>query len=81
MVSCKKLAQSLSAYMDGDLDYKLCQEIEKHLSLCRRCSVLLDSVRKVVVISGDERTFELPLGYEERLHAFLDSRMYAQGAS
>lgn len=75
MVSCKKLAQSLSAYMDGDLDYELSQEIEKHLSLCRCCSVLLDSVRKVVVISGDERTFELPLGYEERLHAFLDSRM------
>jgi hypothetical protein len=33
---------------------------------------LLDSVRKVLVISGDEQTFELPIGYEERLHSFLD---------
>lgn len=81
MVSCKKLAQRLSDYMDGDLDQELCQEVEKHLSLCRRCSVLLDSVRKVVVITGDERTFELPLGYEKRLRAFLDSRINAQGAS
>ncbi len=75
MVSCKKLAQSLSAYIDGDLEHELCCEIEKHLSVCRRCSVLLDSVRKVLIVSGDERTFELPLGYEDRLHTFLSSRM------
>ncbi len=75
MVSCKKLAQSLSAYIDGDLDHELCCEIEKHLSLCRRCSVLLDSVRKVLIVSGDDRTFELPMGCEDRLHAFLSSHM------
>lgn len=75
MVSCKKLAQSLSAYIDGDLDHELCCEIEKHLSVCQRCSVLLDSVRKVLVVSGDDRTFELPLGYEDRLHAFLSSHI------
>ncbi len=75
MVSCKTLARSLSAYIDGDLNHELCCEIEKHLSLCRRCSVLLDSVRKVIIVSGDERTFVLPVGYEDRLHAFLVSRM------
>ncbi len=75
MVSCKKLAQSLSAYIDGDLDHELCCEIEKHLSLCRRCSVFLDSVRKVLIVSGDARTFELPMGYEDRLHAFLSSHI------
>jgi anti-sigma factor RsiW len=75
MVSCKKLAKSLSAYIDGDLDHELCCEIEKHLSVCRRCSVLLDSVRKVLVVSGDNRTFELPMGYEDRLHAFLSSHI------
>lgn len=75
MVSCKKLARSLSAYIDGDLDHELCCEIEKHLSVCRRCSVLLDSVRKVLIVSGDERTFELPLGYEARLKVFLDKHL------
>lgn len=75
MVSCKKLAKSLSAYIDGDLDHELCCEIEKHLSVCRRCSVLLDSVRKVLIVSGDDRTYELPMGYEDRLHAFLSSHI------
>jgi hypothetical protein len=75
MVSCKRLAQNLSGYIEADADRELCGEIERHLSHCRRCSVLLDSVRKVLVISGDEQTFELPMGYEERLHSFLESRM------
>jgi hypothetical protein len=29
----------------------------------------------VIVISGDEQTFELPIGYEERLHLFLESHI------
>jgi len=75
VVSCKKLAQNLSGYIEGDLDRDLCGEIERHLSHCRRCSVLLDSVRKVLVISGDEQTFELPMGFEARLHSFLDGHI------
>jgi hypothetical protein len=75
MVSCKKLAKNLSSYIEGDVDRLLCKEIEEHLSHCRRCSVLLDSVRKVIIISGDEQTFELPLGFEERLHSYLESRI------
>jgi anti-sigma factor RsiW len=75
MVSCKKLAQNLSGYIEGDVDNELRSEIERHLSHCRRCSVLLDSVRKVLVISGDEHTFEILIGYEERLHSFLDSHI------
>ncbi len=75
MVSCKKLAENLSNYIDGDLDREMCGQIERHLSHCRRCSVLLDSVRKVLVICGDEQMFELPIGYEERLNAFLNSHL------
>ena len=75
MVSCKKLAQNLSGYIEGDVNREICGEIERHLAHCRRCSVLLDSVRKVLVISGDEQKFELPMGYEERLHCFLDSHI------
>lgn len=75
MVSCKKLARNLSGYIEGDLDRELCSEIERHLSYCRRCSVLMDSVRKVIVIVGDEQTFELPIGFSQRLHAFIDSHI------
>ncbi len=75
MVSCKKVAAELSNLLDGTVDAKLRQDIAAHLRHCRRCSTLLDSARKVLVISGDERTFEVPIGYSERLHRLLDEKL------
>lgn len=75
MVSCKKVVAELSNFLADAVDPKLRAEIEDHLRHCRRCSTLLDSTRKVLLISGDERTFEVPLGYGERLHRYLDERL------
>ncbi len=75
MVSCKKVIAELSNYLGDSVDPKLRVEIEDHLRRCRRCSTLLDSTRKVLLISGDERTFEVPLGYSERLHRYLDAKL------
>ena len=62
MVSCKKVIAELSNFLDESVDPKLRAEIEGHLRLCRRCSTLLDSTRKMLIISGDDRTFEVPIG-------------------
>jgi hypothetical protein len=61
--------------VEGNVGPDLRAEIEHHLLFCRRCSVLLDSVRKVLIITGDERTFEVPIGYEARLHDFLSEHL------
>jgi len=75
MVSCEEVLRELSNFIDGDIDAGLRSEIEDHLRQCRRCSVLHDSTRKVLYIVGDERVFEVPSGYSERLHKFLTERM------
>jgi len=75
MVSCKKVIAELSNFLDESVDPKLRAEIEAHLRRCVRCSTLLDSTRKVLIITGDERTFEVPLGYSERLHKDLEARL------
>ena len=67
--------QELSNFIDQDIDPELRAEIEAHLAMCHRCSVLHDTLRKVLVIVADERTFEIPVGYSERLHAFLDQHL------
>ncbi|MGE5324927.1 MAG: anti-sigma factor family protein [Actinomycetota bacterium] len=72
MVSCEDVLNELSNFIDDDIDPTLKVEIENHLKKCRRCSVLHDSLRKVLVVVGDERTFEIPVGFSERLHAFID---------
>ena len=75
MVSCKKVIAELSNFLDDSVDAGMKAEIEHHLAHCRRCSTLLDSTRKVIVISGDDRTFEVPVGFSERLHSKLSERL------
>ena len=75
MVTCAQVLRELSNYIDEDIDPRLRAEIEEHLRGCHRCSVLVDSTRKMLRIVGDERVFEIPLGYSERLHSFLSQRL------
>jgi hypothetical protein len=55
--------------------------IEKHLRGCHRCTAVYDSTRKMLVITGDERVFEIPSGYSARLHRFLDKAILEGSAS
>lgn len=71
MVSCKTIIANLSGYLDDEVSLDMRRTIERHLRSCRRCSALYDSTRKMLVITGDERVFEIPDGYEERLHGFV----------
>ncbi len=75
MTSCADVLKHLSDFLDRDLDEQLATAIEAHLTMCHRCSVLYDSLRKVVVIAADERTFEVPADYSERLHTFIDQHL------
>jgi anti-sigma factor (TIGR02949 family) len=72
MVSCKTIIAHLSEYLDGDASPEMRQKIEKHLRRCHRCTAVYDSTRKMLVITGDERAFQVPTGFSERLHGFLD---------
>ncbi len=60
-VSCKTVLRELSNYLDGQVPASLRREIEKHLRLCRRCSILLDSTRKLLVLVGDEKALVPPI--------------------
>jgi predicted anti-sigma-YlaC factor YlaD len=75
MVSCKTIIANLSDYFDGDASVEMRQKIEKHLRRCHRCTAVYDSTRKMLVITGDERVFEVPTGFSERLHGFLSEAL------
>ena len=72
-IDCKHVWQHISAYIDGDVDAELRAEIDRHLEHCEICSAVLDSTRNVVVLVADQRIFEIPAGYSERLHRRLDA--------
>jgi anti-sigma factor RsiW len=81
MVSCKTVIANLTNYLDGDIAPEMRQRIEKHLRRCHRCTAVYDSTRKMLVITGDERVFEIPAGYSDRLHTFLDKAISKGSAS
>jgi predicted anti-sigma-YlaC factor YlaD len=71
-LECKHVWEHISEYLDQQLEPKLLMDIEKHLENCEVCSAILDSTRNILVLTADNRTFELPVGYSERLHARLE---------
>ncbi len=81
MVRCKTIIAHLSEYVDKEASPELCHTIEKHLRGCSRCSAVYDSTRKMLVITGDERIFEIPSGFSARLHRFLERAILEGSAS
>ena len=59
-ISCRHVTRQLSGYIDGQLTPELRAKIDEHLRLCDRCSIVLDTTRKLLYVAGDERVFELP---------------------
>lgn len=77
MVRCKTVIANLSNYLDAEVSPEMRRKIEGHLRHCRRCSAVYDSTRKMLVVVGDDRVFEIPTGFSTRLHQFLDSSIGA----
>ena len=76
-LNCEHVWSYISEYIDGTVDAQLRLEVEKHLEHCEICSAILDSTRNILVLTADERTFELPIGFSERLHARLAKELLA----
>jgi hypothetical protein len=74
-IDCKHVWQYISGYIEGDVDAALRAEIDLHLETCEICSAVLDSTRNVVILMADDRVFELPVGFSQRLHERIDREL------
>jgi predicted anti-sigma-YlaC factor YlaD len=74
-LECRHVWEHISEYLDKQLSPELLAAVEKHLENCEVCSAVLDSTRNILVLTADDRTYELPVGYSERLHERLASVM------
>jgi len=70
-LECRHVWEHISGYLDKQLDPEVLAAVEKHLASCEVCSAVLDSTRNILVLTADDRTYELPVGYSERLHERL----------
>ena len=74
-IDCKHVWEHISAYIDNDVAPEIRAEIDRHLETCEICSAVLDSTRNVVILMADQRVFELPSGFSDRLHARINAEM------
>jgi len=72
VIECKHVWNFISGYLDGTLSEEDRTVVQKHLEHCEICSAILDSTRNIIILTADDRVFELPVGFSERLHARLD---------
>lgn len=75
VIECKHVWAYISDFLDGSLDAETLDHVQRHLEHCEICSAIIDSTRNIIVLTADERVFELPIGYSERLHARLDDEL------
>jgi predicted anti-sigma-YlaC factor YlaD len=76
VIECKHVWDYISGYLDDTLSPKIKELVQKHLEHCEICSAILDATRNIIILTADERVFELPVGYSERLHARLDRELH-----
>lgn len=74
--SCRDLLKDLSAYIDGELEEALCFEIENHMAECENCRVVVDTLRKTVLLYHELPPEPLPAAVEERLFKRLELTDY-----
>ncbi len=69
---CRGMLSDLSEYIDGELDEDLCEEIDRHLSECGNCRVMVDTLRKTVILYREMGHEEVPADAKARLYAVLN---------
>jgi anti-sigma factor RsiW len=72
VIECKHVWDYISGYLDDTLPPETRELVQKHLDHCAICSAILDSTRNILILTADDRVFELPVGFSQRLHARLD---------
>jgi Putative zinc-finger len=79
-VNCEQMWHEISNYLDGEVDPTLRSAMEEHLKGCKHCTSLLEGMRNVTQLYGDERMMEVPAGFGRRLERRLAQNVRSGGS-
>jgi anti-sigma factor RsiW len=74
-LNCKGVIHELSDYIDGDLDPAVKQDLERHLSHCQDCCLVVDQTKKTIQLFCNSEPVSLPADVRSKLHAALREKM------
>ncbi|OGP98815.1 MAG: hypothetical protein A2Z51_10510 [Deltaproteobacteria bacterium RBG_19FT_COMBO_52_11] len=70
-MKCQEILERLSEYLDGELDPKLCQDLERHMEDCHPCLLFVDSLKKTIPLYKYASCEPMPKEVHLRLHDYL----------
>jgi predicted anti-sigma-YlaC factor YlaD len=71
--NCRHLLESLSDYINDELQAELCLALEEHLAECENCRIVVDTLRKTVYLYHTSAPKpEMPQDVRQRLFQRLD---------
>ena len=78
--TCKSLLGFLSDYVDGELSDELCQEIQSHTAECQNCRIVVDTLRKTILLyhQSAEESVEIDEAFRQKLFRTLNLEDYLQ---
>jgi hypothetical protein len=75
VVTCEEVWREVSNYLDDEVAPDLRAAMEEHFRGCHKCSAVLDGTRNVIGLYEEDRMFEPPQGFSQRLHQRLEQNM------
>jgi anti-sigma factor RsiW len=72
-VTCETVWRESSNYLEGDVAPELRLALDEHIQGCKECASVMDGLRNLVTLYGDERMSELPAGFSRRLQRKLEA--------
>jgi anti-sigma factor (TIGR02949 family) len=74
-LTCRKVIQQLSEFLDGELEPGLAEQLSRHLEHCEDCKLVVDTTRKTIEIYCNTEPMDLPPAVRERLERALADRL------
>ena len=74
--NCRHMLGDLSDYLDGEASAEICAEIEQHMDGCEDCRIVVDTLRKTVLLYRELPQPSMPQNVRQRLFQALDLEDY-----
>jgi len=81
LLTCKEFLQELSEYLDSTVDSELRLKLERHISECPNCFVILDTTQKTIKVYKGMQPQEIPDEVQIRLMKAVERKMAAKAAA
>ena len=77
LLTCKEFLQELTDYLDSTVDAELRLKLERHISECPNCFVILDTTQRTIKVYKGMQPQEIPQEVHIRLMKAVERKIAA----